>query len=259
MKTNPMKTALAEGRTQIGTWINFSRNPAVLTLLQSAGLDYARIDMEHSSPSIETIADMAVLGRALDFPIVVRPPEGNREWITRLLDVGVWGLHVPGVENAERAHEIVQAARYAPLGMRGQSSFGPNTDFDPAGWSTAGRAEINANVHLTLMLESVEAFEQIDEIVGMEGVDAVTLGPSDLAQALGVTGTPDEKRVIDEYRLRLIAAANRLGKDVAMLVQTLEEGERWIREGAKIIAYSSDARLMFEGFQGAAKRLKAAK
>src|SRR5947209_11235392 len=123
IKTNPMRAALAAGRVQIGTWINLTRNPAILTLLKSAGLDYARVDMEHSSPSIETVADMAVLARALDFPLVVRPPEGNREWITRLLDVGVWGLHVPQVDTPEIAYQVVQAARYAPTGMRDMSGL----------------------------------------------------------------------------------------------------------------------------------------
>src|ERR1700761_5319537 len=93
MSTNPLKTALAEGRVQIGTWINLIRNPALLSLLKTTGLDYARIDMEHSSPSIETIADMAIVSRALGFPMIVRPPTPDRSWITRLLDVGVWGLH----------------------------------------------------------------------------------------------------------------------------------------------------------------------
>ena len=62
---NPMTAALAAGQVQIGTWINLIRNPAVLTLLKGAGLDYARVDMEHSSPSIETVADMAVLDEGL--------------------------------------------------------------------------------------------------------------------------------------------------------------------------------------------------
>ena len=123
LRTNPLKTALAAGQVQLGTWINLVRNPAVLVLLKSAGLDYARVDMEHSSPSIETVADMAVLARALEFPLVVRPPEGNREWITRLLDVGVWGLHVPQVDNPEIAANVAQAARYAPLGDRGMAGF----------------------------------------------------------------------------------------------------------------------------------------
>ena len=63
-RVNPMKRELAAGRIQLGTWINLVRNPAILTLLKSTGLDYARVDMEHSSPSIETVADMAVLARA---------------------------------------------------------------------------------------------------------------------------------------------------------------------------------------------------
>src|SRR5947199_7880548 len=130
MQPNPMKTALAGGKVQVGTWINLVRNPAVLTLMKSAGLDYARVDMEHSSPSIETVADMAVLSRALDFPLVVRPPEGNREWITRLLDVGVWGLHVPQVDTPEIAYKVAQAARYAPIGARGMAGLGSGTDFD---------------------------------------------------------------------------------------------------------------------------------
>jgi 2-keto-3-deoxy-L-rhamnonate aldolase RhmA len=254
---NPMKAALAAGRVQIGTWINLVHNPAILTLLKSAGLDYARVDMEHSPPSIETVADMAVLGRALDFPIVVRPPAGNREWITRLLDSGVWGLHVPQVDTPEIAYEVVQAARYAPVGMRGQAGLGPNNDYAPSGDVLADQAHMNAQVHITAMFESAEAFRHIDESVGMPGIDAVTLGPSDLAQELGVMGTPDQARVIDEHRLRLTDAARRHGKDVAMLVQTLEEAERWIDAGAKIIAYSSDAAILRAGFQAAARRLHA--
>jgi 2-keto-3-deoxy-L-rhamnonate aldolase RhmA len=256
MQANPMKAALKEGKVQIGTWLNIQRNPAILTLMKSAGMDYARIDMEHSSPSIETVADMAVLGRALDFPVVVRPPEGDREWITRLLDCGVWGLHIPQVDNPDIAQAVVEASRYRPLGTRGQAAFAPGTDFDRAGGTAAGRAHFNEQVHVTVMFESAEAFRHVDEILSIEGIDAVTLGPSDLAQELGVMGTPDQARVIDEHRMLLIDAANRYGKDVAMLVPTLEEAERWIAAGVKIIAYSSDTDILAKGFMEAAQRLK---
>lgn len=177
IKPNPMKAALAAGRVQVGTWINLVRNPAVLTLLRASGLDYARVDMEHSSPSIETVADMAVLARALDFPLVVRPPAGNREWITRLLDVGIYGIHVPQVDTPEIARSVVEAARYAPDGMRGQAGFGPGNDYAPSGNIKADHAFVNAQVHITAMFESAEAFRHIDEIVGMPGIDAVTLDP----------------------------------------------------------------------------------
>src|SRR5678815_3354997 len=75
---NAYRARSERGEVQIGTWITMIRTPSVLTLLQSAGLDYARLDLEHSAFSIETVADMATLARALDFPLVVRPPEGNR-------------------------------------------------------------------------------------------------------------------------------------------------------------------------------------
>src|SRR5688572_5616083 len=256
LQSNPMKAALKEGKVQVGTWLNVTRNPAVLTLMKSAGMDYARVDMEHSSPSIETIADMAVLGRAIGLPVVVRPPEPNREWITRLLDSGAWGIHAPQIDNPEAARAVVAAARYRPIGTRGQAGFAPGTDFDRAGATPAGRAHLNEQVHITAMFESAEAFRHVDEIVGMEGIDAVTLGPSDLAQELNVAGTPDQAKVIDEHRMILIEAAKRHGKDVAMLVPTLEEAERWVAAGVKIIAYASEVEILARGLEEAAKRLK---
>jgi 2-keto-3-deoxy-L-rhamnonate aldolase RhmA len=255
LKNNPMRAALARGQVQVGTWINLARNPAILTLLKSAGLDYARLDMEHSSPSIETVADMAALARALDFPLVVRPPAGTREWITRLLDVGVWGLHVPQVDTAEIARAVVEAARYAPHGSRGMAGLSSGTDFDADLGPAERLAQLNDQVHLTVMLESAEAFGHLDEILATPGIDAVTLGPTDLAQDLGVFGTERQAEALDAHRQRLIEASQRHNKQVAMLVDTLDEAERWIEAGVRIIAYSSDVAVLRTTYAAAARRL----
>lgn len=254
MKKNPLKAALAEGSVQLGTWVNLVRTPAVLTLLQSSGLDYARIDMEHSAPSIETIADMAALARALDFPILVRPPSADREWITRLLDVGVWGLHIPQVDTPEIARAVVEAARYAPAGMRGMSGLGPHNDFTPG----ASLAELNEQVHITVMLESPQAFENLDAIIATPGIDAVTLGPSDLAQELGVLGKPEQGDVIDGYREQMIASAARHGKDVAMLCETAQEASRWIAAGVRIIVLSSEVAVLHRSYAAMCTQLRGA-
>lgn len=256
MKANPLKTGLAAGKTQVGTWITLSRNPAILSLLKSAGLDYARVDMEHSSPSIETVADMAVLARALDFPLLVRPPVGNREWISRLLDAGVWGLHIPQVDTPEIAREVVKAARYAPVGLRGIAGLGPYTDFEASQDRRAQLDFLNAQVHITVMLESALAFQHLDEIMSVEGIDAVTLGPGDLAQELGVFGTPDQSRVIDEHRERMIEAALKHGKDVAMLVPSVAEARRWMERGVKIIVISDDAEILRRGIAAIVDQLR---
>jgi 2-keto-3-deoxy-L-rhamnonate aldolase RhmA len=243
MNDNVYRARAERGEVQIGTWITMIRTPAVLTLLQAAGLDFVRVDMEHSAFSMETVADMATLARALDFPMVVRPPEGNREWITRLLDAGVWNLHVPQVDTPEQAAAVVACSRYAPLGERGMYGFGPHTLYrtlPPAEHMAAA----NARVHVTAMLETQRAFEQLDAIASVPGIDALTIGPTDLAQDLGVLGTPAQRDVLNEYRRRLAEAARKHGKAVSMAVDSVESVREMIAMGATIVNYSSDTAVL---------------
>ena len=255
MNDNAYRARSERGEVQLGTWVTMIRTPAVFTLLQAAGLDFVRVDMEHSPFSMETVADMAVLARALDFPMVVRPPEGNREWITRLLDAGVWNLHVPQVDTPEQAREVASCAHYAPLGERGMYGFGPHT-----GYRTLPPAEhmatANARVHVTAMLESKHAFDRLDEIAAVPGIDALTIGPTDLAQDLGVLGTPAQKDVVREHRVRLAEAARKHGKAVAMAVDTIELVREVIAQGATIVNYSSDVGILRAGYAAAVAELR---
>jgi len=255
MNGNRMGAALARGEVQIGTWVTMVRNPSILMLLKAAGVDFARIDMEHAGLSIETIADMAAMARALDFPIAVRPPRANREWITRLLDVGVWNLHCPQVESVAHAREIVAASRYAPRGLRGNGGLSAMTEFRAMPVAER-RAFANEQVHVTVMFETGAAFADLDAIAAMDGIDALTLGPADLAQDLGVFGTPDQARVIDEKRTLILDAARRHGKTGAMLCFSPEQVQQWKEAGALLLAYSSDVEVLQEGFTAAMKRLK---
>lgn len=252
LRVNPLINALKGDLTQVGTWVNMVHSPAILALLQSAGLDYVRLDMEHSAPSIETVASMALVARALGFPMLVRPPSASREWVTRLLDVGVWGLHIPQVDTPEIAAGVVEAARYAPTGMRGMAGLGPHNDFTPA----TSTAAMDQQVHITVMLESKRAFSHLDEIVGMAGIDAVTLGPHDLAQDLGVVGAPDEKQVIDSLRLDMIDSAKRHHKQVAMLCNTVEDAVRWAKNGVQMIVYSTEVDVLFNGYASIVSRVR---
>ena len=252
---NLYRARAERGEVQIGTWVNMIRTPSVLMLLRAAGLDFARIDMEHSPFSMETVADMAALARAMNFPMVVRPPHGNREWITRLLDAGVWNLHVPQVDTPEQAREVASFCRYAPLGDRGMYGFGPNTEFQsrPLAEHTA---HANARVHVTIMLESKLAFSRLDEIAATPGIDALTIGPTDLAQDLGVLGAPGQNAALDEHRQRLVTAARKHGKAVAMLTDSAEGVRRMIGLGATIINYSSDAAVLKAGYASTVEEIR---
>ena len=171
MHVNTMRAGLERGEPQIGTWLTMVRNPAILSLMKSAGLDFARVDMEHTALTIERIADLAVLARALNFPIAVRPPKANREWITRLLDNGVWNLHCPQVENAEHAREIVDASRYAPMGLRGNGGLSAATDFDHHNGRTekVGRGQ-KFDGDMLGRTESLTEWNSMDQLEGLDRV-----------------------------------------------------------------------------------------
>lgn len=256
MTPNPLRAALIAGRPQIGTWLTLVRNPEILALMQSAGLDFARIDMEHTALTIERMADFALVSRALGFPIAVRPPKANREWITRLLDIGVWNLHCPQVENLDHAGEIVAASRYAPLGLRGNGGLSVSTMFDGTLSAAEKRNHANENVFVTVMFETEAAFKDLDAIAALPGIDALTIGPADLAQDLGVFGTPEQGKVLDEYRDRVLAACRKHGKICAMLVSSFEQMQQWRDAGALLLAYSSDAEILYSGYSAAMKRIK---
>jgi 2-keto-3-deoxy-L-rhamnonate aldolase RhmA len=255
MNDNAYRARAERGEVQIGTWITMIRTPAVMTLLQAAGLDFVRVDMEHSSFSMETVADMATLARALDFPMVVRPPEGNREWITRLLDAGVWNLHIPQVDTPEQAAAVVAGTRYAPLGERGMYGFGPHTQYrtlPPAEHTAAA----NARVHVTAMLETKRSFDQLDGIASVPGIDALTIGPTDLAQDLGVLGTPKQRDVLNEYRRRLVEACRKHGKAVSMAVDSVETVREVIAMGATIVNYASETAVLRAGYATAIAEIR---
>ncbi len=253
MNKNGLREGVRRGEVQMGSWVEMVHNPAILTMMKAAGLDFARIDLEHVMPSTEAIATFAIMARALNFPIAVRPPQNNREWIQRLLDAGVWNLHCPGVGSAEEAAEIVSFSRYWPLGTRGMGGKTPSSEFELKVPMTERMAFANEQVFVTAMLETDQAFDELDRIAAMDGIDALTIGPTDLAQNLGIFGTKGEQKILDEKRDLILAAARKHGKTCAMLARSPEEVEKFRAAGALILAYKSDTELLYEGFSTVAR------
>jgi 2-keto-3-deoxy-L-rhamnonate aldolase RhmA len=120
-------------------------------------------------------------------------------------------------------------------------------------------AMANARVHVTAMLETKDAFERLDEIASVPGIDALTIGPTDLAQNLGVLGTPAQRQVLTEYRQRVAEAARKHGKAVAMLTDSVEGVREMIALGATIINYSSDAAVLRSGYASVVEGIRAAR
>ena len=252
MRGNPIRAAVERGEAQIGTWVNLVRNPAILPLLKAAGLDFARVDMEHSGPSIETVADMAVLARALDFPIVVRPPMANREWITRLLDLGVWNLHCPQVEFGRACGRNRQGlplrarwgcaatAASAPARTTRQAATRPNGGSSPTARSSSPSCW-RPPAHSTNSTRSPP----------WTASTRSRSGRRTCPQDLGITDSPDRARILDEKRTLLVEAARRHGKTCAMMVGSAEQARQWKAAGVLLLSYSSDVEVLKRAYTGA--------
>lgn len=207
-----------DGSIKLGTWVMLVRSPPILKLLRDAGLDYARFDMEHTPISFESIGELVGAAESAGIQLCVRPPAGRREWIGDLIAAGVRDLFVPQVHTPATAELIVKAVKEAlPVGD---------------------------NAHIAVMLESIEAFSNLDEIARVEGIDTLAMGPADLAQELGIYGSPEESTVVEKYRLRLRDAALKHQKNWEMGVWSDAEASRWIEAGCRLVTYQTETTVL---------------
>ena len=152
--------------------------------------------------------------------------------------------------------EIVASSRYAPRGSRGMGSATPGNDYDVS-MPTMDRLKFtNDQVFVTVMFESAQSLEHLDEIASMDGIDALTLGPQDLAQDLGVFGMPDQDRILDETRSQIVEVANKYGKTCAMLVGSSEEARKWHNLGVLVVNYSSEVNVLMDGYKSAVSEIR---
>jgi 4-hydroxy-2-oxoheptanedioate aldolase len=186
MSENRLKRTFAEGGSAIGGWCT---TPSAFNaeLLGVEGYDYVCVDCQHGLIGYDAMVPLlASLGRTGATPIV-RVPFNHTPWMGQAFDAGAEGVIVPMVNTREDAERAAAACRYAPEGVR---SFGPVR----AGLflNQAPPAEVNRQVLCFVMIETVQAVENAEEICATPGVDGVYVGPADLAISMGVAFGVDE-------------------------------------------------------------------
>ena len=208
MLQNRVKNLMRQGRLAIGTYVNIA-DPAVIEIIGLAGFDAAFIDMEHTAFDIPVVQEMV---RACDLAGIcslVRVPDNNPKTILRVLEAGAQGIQVPHIAGREDALAAVKAVRYAPLGERGMGGSTRATRYGTVPLREH-MAQSNAEVLLVVMVEDMKAVGELEAIASLDGLDLVAIGPSDLAEALGVSGSGDPrlKAAIDD----ISATLKRIGK-----------------------------------------------
>jgi 4-hydroxy-2-oxoheptanedioate aldolase len=179
---NAFKQALRQGKSQIGLWHGLA-SPYVADLCAGLGYDWILLDGEHAPNTIQTL--LAQLQAVSAHPIapIVRPSWNDPVQIKLLLDMGAQNLLIPMVQNAEQAKAAVAATRYPPHGIRGVGAALARA----ARWGATSDYVARANQEMCVIcqVETREALDNLDEILAVEGVDGIFIGPADLAASMG--------------------------------------------------------------------------
>jgi len=244
---NMLKKALAEGRRQFGCWLALA-DPYAADISATAGFDWLVIDGEHAPNDLRsTLAQLQVVAASPSHP-VVRLPIGETWLIKQMLDAGAQSLLVPMVESGVQAEQLVRATRYPPNGVRGVgSSLARASRF-------AGIADYlttaDAQICLILQVESRTGMAALDDILAVEGVDGVFIGPSDLAADmgyLGQAGVPEVNAAVLDALGRIRSAgkaAGVLATDPAFVEQCLEAGATFIGVGVDVPVFAAAMRAL---------------
>lgn len=236
---NSFKAALKSGTPQMGCWMGLA-DPYIAQISAGAGFDWLLIDAEHAPNDLRTIiAQMQVIA-GFDSHPVVRPTIGETWMIKQLLDAGAQTLLIPMVESGDQARELVKAVTYPPHGIRGVgSALARASEFSAiSDYLQTARDEIC----LLVQVENRAGMAALDEILDVDGIDGVFIGPSDLAADMGHIGNAGAREVetaVLEGMRKIVAS----GKAGGILTLQPEMQGKCLEIGATFVATAIDVTL----------------
>ena len=244
---NRLKHRLGNGETVFGCWLGMADAYAA-EMAATCGFDWLLIDGEHAPNGLRsTMAQLAVVEPSPSLP-VVRLRDDDPARIKQALDAGAQSLLIPMIETAEQAERALRATRYPPQGFRGVgSSLARASRFSaiPDYLKTA-----NDQICLILQVESRAGLAALDDILAIDGIDCVFIGPADLAADMGHLGNaahPDVRapRLDALFRLpRSGKAAGMLSTEDAFIADCLTAGARFVGVGIDVLAYVGTMRTL---------------
>ena len=247
--TNKVKDALVNRKVTIGTWLQSGPYPAIAEILSNAGYDWIGIDCEHSDIDVAGFTKLARGMHGRGTVPLARVRENDTLAIRQMLDAGAQGVIVPLVNTAAEACNAVAAAKYPPEGIRGfcfarMNNFGLNFD-DYA-------KNANDNIAVVVMIESKTAVDNIDDILSVEGIDGVFIGPYDMSGSYGITGQISHPLMQEACR-KIVQACGKRSKSagVHLVRPTSDAIIKTIDDGFTFIALGVDTVFLNEAAAGA--------
>jgi len=241
-------------RPLAGMWV-CSGSPLVAEICAGSGLDWLLVDMEHAPNGLASV--LAQLQAVAAYPVtpVVRVPSADAVVIKQVLDLGATTLLVPMVSSAAEAEAVVAAAHYPPRGRRGVGSALARS----ARWNRIDGYLTDAAAHVSVFVqvESAEAVAAAADIAGVEGIDGVFVGPSDLAASMGLLGQQSHPEVTAAVR-QAFAAVTAAGKPVGVNAFDPAVADAYLAAGASFVLVGADVSVLARSSESLAARFTGA-
>lgn len=244
MRENRLRNIWKSGGAVVNGWLAIPNGFSAETMAHQ-GWDSLTIDLQHGVVDYQAMVGMLQAVSTTATVPVVRVPWLEPGILMKTLDAGAYGVICPMVSTREDAEKLVSWTHYAPRGSR---SFGPVRALLYGGEDYPRHA--NDTIVTFAMIETAKALDNLDDILSVEGLDAIYIGPSDLSLALGCKPTFDdvEPRAAEAIDY-ILARAKAHGVVAGIHNGTPEAALKRIEKGFQFVTISSDARLMAAGAQ----------
>jgi 4-hydroxy-2-oxoheptanedioate aldolase len=245
MRPNPVKQTLRAGEPSLGTWLSLGSITAARFMARS-GFQWLTVDIEHSLVDWETATHMFATIADAGCTALARVPSNRHDHIKRVLDNGAHGVVVPMVNSRQEALDAVSAVLYPPAGTRSVGGSVHALNFG----ATANDYYAHANEELLIVLqcEHIQAVENADSIFSVPGIDAIFVGPNDLAASMrSKDGKPPSADATREAMKHILQTCKKHKVPAGVHCGNADEALHRIEEGWQFLAIGSELKMMLNG------------
>ncbi|MEH3148012.1 MAG: aldolase/citrate lyase family protein [Methylobacterium frigidaeris] len=236
---------LQEGRSLISAWSAIPEPTIAGLLAAEPGFDAVTLDMQHGAHDVDSIMRTIPVIAAQGKPTIARVPVGGFTTVSRMLDAGAAAVIAPMINSVEDARNFAGMAKYPPLGER---SWGPHGGLMLSGLAPETYLKEANGFSLTLaMVETREALGIVDGILGVEGIDGIFIGPSDLSIALSGGSLDPEGTQVRDALAHALARTRAAGKRIGIFSHTGVRTRELVQQGFDLITLASDVALLRAG------------
>lgn len=253
MRKNAVKQALRAGRPSVGTWLSLGSITAARFLARS-GLAWLTVDIEHSLADWETATHIFASVADAGCTALARVPANRHDHIKRVLDNGAHGIVVPMVNSRDEALAAVSAAKYPPTGTRSVGGSVHALNF--AATAAEYFKHADDEILIVLQCEHIRAVEDADAIFSVPGIDAIFVGPNDLAASMrGADGRPPSASATSEAMQHILKTCRKHKVAPGLHCMSVEEARHRIDEGWQFVAVNSELKMMLSGVEEVVSKL----